>query len=122
MTKQEAIKNHRAMWNWIADEIEETKCVLDVYELKRQYCKSIRRFFTNNFCFLCEYVKHEGCQKCPVRWPSTANAYMCEDNGKGEAGLWLECYDIYDKGCTDWQEQAKLARQIANLPEKEDVR
>lgn len=120
MTKQEAIKNHREMWNWIADKIEKEEMVLNVYELKKQYCKQFRKFWTRNFCFLCGYASDYGCSKCPVKWPSTADEYMCEDNGKGGDGLWIECYDMHDKGYTDWQKQAKLARQIANLPEKED--
>lgn len=120
MTKQEAIKNHRAMWNWIADEIKEAKCVLDVYEMKRQYLLSNGFLRVQNYCFLCQYSSGYGCQKCPMEWPSKAEIYMCEDDGNDLDGLWLECYNMYDNGDLDWRKQADLARQIANLPERSE--
>lgn len=120
MTKQEAIKNHRAMWNWIADEIKEAKCVLDVYEMKRQYLLLNGFLRVQNYCFLCQYSSGYGCQKCPMEWPSKAETYMCEDDGNDLDGLWLECYNMYDNGDLDWRKQADFARQIANLPERSE--
>ena len=44
--------------------------------------------------------------------------YTCEqkDEEDDDKGLYLLCCDE-----SDWREQAKLARQIANLPERENV-
>ena len=37
LTKQEAITEHRKMWNWIADTIKEEKRIKDIRGLKRKY-------------------------------------------------------------------------------------
>lgn len=67
ITKKEAVRKHRAMWNWIADYIEKKKeeqCILS-----------------------------------------------CCDPG----GIYRKCIDALT-----WEEQAEIARQIANLSERED--
>lgn len=110
LTKQQAIEGHRKMWNWIADTIEKKKTVCCIPELKRDYC------FENNLtlscnCFCCEYNSHtQACKKCPLDWGKTRS---CSTNEKS-----LYCRITY---CELWKEQVDLARQIANLPEREDV-
>lgn len=37
LSREEAIRKHREMWNWIADRIMERKRLVDVDELKREY-------------------------------------------------------------------------------------
>ena len=34
LTREEAISEHRKMWNWIADEIEKEKRDQDIFDLK----------------------------------------------------------------------------------------
>lgn len=119
LTKKQAIELHRDMWNCIADEIERSKKVLDIFGLKRRYCKTagFGRVMFN--CFLCEYAGHVAesyanmCSYCPLEWESKFNEFMCEHNINAGDGLWLKCCDA-----ETWQEQAALARQIANLPER----
>ena len=113
LTKQQAIEGHRKMWNWIADEIESRKCLCSIVELKRRYCnENSLDLFCN--CFCCEYTtgfKHNyDCLLCPLDWGITKT---CNDN---KHALFIRVVN-----CTIWQEQADLSRQIANLPEKEDV-
>lgn len=117
LTREQAIAEHRKMWNWIADQIEEKQETLFVYGLKRKYCFEKGFCKIINYCFLCEFT-HENCNKCPLDWDSDATEYMCEDAkiyGDND-GIWCRCRESID-----WQEQASLARQIANLPERTDV-
>ena len=114
LTREEAVSEHRKMWNWIADRIEEEKEYQDINYLKKEYC-DIKGFHceTNN-CFCCEYT-NINCSLCPIEWGSEVENLMCLDQYKeyDNEGLYLLCCDEKDR-----EEQAKLARQIANLPER----
>jgi hypothetical protein len=120
LTKQEAIEKHRKMWNWIADELEKGNAYkyyisrfefLQTEPLKLAYFTEIKEYdFPIAGCYCCEYArrgKSTICKDCPLDWPG----------GKcvGENGLYrkinIECVE------KNYTEAAKLARQIANLPE-----
>ena len=108
MTKQEAVANHRKMWNWIADQIEKAKRARNIDELKDYYVHYIYGEYVWFDCFCCEYDEEQGiesCTHCPLVWP----------DGK--------CGPLYGVCCmcSDYVKQVKFARQIANLPEREDV-
>ena len=109
MTKQEAIENHRKLWNWIADEIEMT-----------QQDKEKGDYFEDwswadipaNECFCCEYVRitdpRYDCRCCPISWGED------EPRCSGRNVL----YSLWH--CTsDLDKRVKYARQIAELPEAE---
>ncbi|MCH5186818.1 MAG: hypothetical protein J1F63_00340 [Oscillospiraceae bacterium] len=116
MTKAEAIANHRKMWNWIADETE-----------KRQRCVSKDEYFytvdianrPHQRCYCCEYSAQNGilpfpeydCGLCPVVWPF--GGLCCTPDEDGLYDCWCRTYGL------DWQLAAELARQIAELPERE---
>lgn len=109
LTKQQAIEGHRKMWNWIADEIERGKYVCIIRELKFFYCIANNLILRQN-CFCCEYNSgYYDCSRCPLDWIETLH---CCDN---EDSLYNRVKDA-----DTWQEQADLARQIANLPERKD--
>lgn len=117
LTREQAIAEHRKMWNWIADRIEMFKKVFDIGELKDLYLGIFKKMSINpvESCFLCEYAEKENskrgfgktCDYCPV---IRADGYGCL------GGL----YYAVNRAKT-WQEQAALARQIANLPERTDI-
>lgn len=110
LTKQQAIEGHRKMWNWIVDEIERKKCLSDIFLLKQNYCCK-NNFTLENYCFCCEYTKHSiKCTRCPLDWIETSDCYV-------------DTNSLYHKVLTSrsWKEQADLARQIANLPERKDI-
>lgn len=116
LTREQAITEHRNMWNWIADSIEEARLRLNVFELKKLYCERSGCYGVIHYCFLCEYTGWN-CKKCPLEWKSEAYC-MCEDKefSGDEKGLWRRCYkEKY------WRKQAELAREIANLTERKDV-
>ena len=135
ITKEEAIKRHRDMWNWIADEIEKRKHTVSITTMKDRYIfeHDIERYaYVKNNCYCCEYASNEDltvdCDRCPLVWTSeeyTYNGYQCEidyvdEYGEERYGLWWECKKYY-KDPSAWITQADLARQIANLPEREYV-
>lgn len=126
MLKEEAIRKHRAMWNYIADEIENTHHTISIENMKGNYVERVgdanmyMRRYSN--CYLCYYTKFK-CKNCPIKWPSDAHVRMCENGFMNEhdmstAGLYKQCRKLADSG--EWEKQAKLAREIANLPEQED--
>lgn len=111
LTREEAIENHRKMWNWIADETElwQRKVYKEDYFEKNKiknapYLK----------CYCCEYNIRNNrlyCgENCIVNWENTdiiENTKDCTNS-------------YYEDWCCeeDWQEAARLARIIANLPER----
>lgn len=116
LTKEQAITEHRKMWNWIADQIEYLQTVVDIHDYKKEYCVNHKFYDVLNWCFLCDYTDVE-CDRCPLKWPSNLS-FPCEGRigDSRNLGLWWKC-----KISEDWQEQAALARQIANLPERNIV-
>lgn len=123
LTKQEAIKYHRAMWIWIAREIArrnktvsaKRKKTASIVEYKAKYIRDIMGLSVNDVydnCFCCEYVQEKrerGCSDCPVIWGKDKEKTCCDAE-----------YDLVMK-CTNWKEQKKLAYKIAMLPEREHV-
>lgn len=127
LTKEQAIIEHRKMWNWIADQYKNRTDLLneteDVEGLKKYYIDTV---FPNEWvecnCFCCEYdVKFGGiCDQCPVEWNSVCDINMCLYKDYGKKNLYGELFDVNHDGCfnCDFSYCADLARQIANLPER----
>lgn len=62
LTREEAISEHRKMWNWIADEIEKEKRD-GIQWLKNKYCAQ-NNLELRSDCFCCEYTQRN-CSACP---------------------------------------------------------
>lgn len=128
LTKEQAIKGHREMWNWIAEQYENGRTV-NVNYLKEKWCKKHNIYLYNN-CYCCEYVSKNNtsfykCGKCPLIWgtENNVNEYYCESgiNHKyyGNTGLWFIALQYSKNG--RYKEAAEICRKIANLEVKEDV-
>lgn len=124
MLREEAIKKHRTMWNWIAEQIVTNERTMSIPQLKAKYIgtREVERkeIHKHNNCYLC-YFTDIICTKCPLLWPSDASSFQCEagwilPDGDIDNGLYSRCLDLYrtDK----WKLQAYLAYEIANLPER----
>lgn len=109
LTRKKAIEEHRKMWNWIADKIENEKNCENIPLCKGEYLKMQKIIGIKYNCFLCEYaMQHSGdCGSCPVDYPILMGGCL--------GGLY---YDI--NRVKHWENQAALARQIANLPERKE--
>ena len=116
MLREEAIKKHRAMWNWIAEQIENEKCAMRIGILKAKFLEmqgdDTTAMKAKCNCYLCYYTDYD-CRNCPLVWPSDARDLKCEAG----YGLYKQCRMLFYEN--DWQLQAKLCREIANLPERE---
>lgn len=112
MTREEAIKNHRKMWNWIADQIRNGRKDVTIHDLKITYLieHGYDPDIIRHKCFCCEYAFQESddyddyCESCPLIWGNEnlcKPGYFCENRG------WY------------WGTRTEEnARKIANLPEK----
>lgn len=123
LTKEQTIYLHRKLWNTIADKILELKCPVEKWEafLFLEWPK------VHADCWCCEYGRQQysidgirPCMHCPIKWNS-------RDNGCHSFG---SPYDEWNTRMIMWAKRVKfseeeikelsdLARQIANLPEKE---
>lgn len=119
LTREEAIANHRKMWNWIADETE-----------RRENCATKSDYFKILFdlpiprdeCYCCEYAHdialHSICSVCPLLWGSNFSTCVFDGSSENKTGLYVQWLRACEK--KDWQKSAHLARVIANLPERKE--
>lgn len=140
LTKEQAITEHRKMWSWIADRLEDHNdpgC--DIYTYKTMYMKeNFPNINVQSNCFCCHYAIQENdgnfltnyCIYCPLIWGTEDNTdeFFCEQGNRDipfediylfdeeEYGLWNYAQDLTKNH--DYEEAAKIARQIANLPER----
>lgn len=100
LTKEEAMKLHRELWSWLAENPTKTKAGWPGWEKH----KNIRAH-----CFACEYTRLLGtdsCADCPLEWP---DGTTCE-----------ESYFRDWKKATKPENRAKYAALIRDLPVKEE--
>lgn len=128
------IENHRKMWNWIADAYE-NGARTPVGDLKEEYLRMIGNSGISGHCFLCDYAGPSGvmcnsnysfdCTKCLLDWGTPSNSSVTEgfcvdrlyyDDEEGLYGQLLQL--TYANTTYRCKDAAKLARQIANLPER----
>lgn len=120
LTKKEAIRRHRLMWNWIADE------TLRRYELVKKE-EAFEHFGWKPvyaMCWCCEYDrthKKSYCvNNCIVQWPGIS--CVIEDVIESEGGSVYEFGIFREWMCEkDPKKYAELARKIANLTERKGV-
>ena len=113
LTKNEAIANHRKMWNWIAEETLKQKCKVDKQDYFETHEMTDIPF---SYCYCCEYtidIDYVDCSCCPIDWGGkygTCNHRDTLGDFKGLYALWCDE--------TDYIKAAELAKKIAGLPER----
>lgn len=143
LSKEQSIKSHRALWNWIADTIEKEQRLPSKAEFEHPDHPNTRTCM--HHCYACEYAKQQvlkknqntleycenniRCSHCPLEWPNqynTRQTFTCCTT-ENNTGLFDEYTTIQDNFYLEgelpkhkWEEAVKLARQIANLPEKSE--
>ena len=118
LSKEEAIANHRKMWNWIADECEAGRRVS-----KENYFEEngITEKVQQN-CWCCQYDSQffDNCQFCPCYWGTDGYDRIQECGASGSPFFHFYCE--FGKSDPDLTRLAFFAREIANLPEREDIK
>lgn len=131
MTIKECQEKHKKLWNWIADETERTGKIIH----KRDYFTEmgIQKNPRHN-CWACAYDRERledwtlACTKCPIDWKKYHNwpfrHTFCEIGETSPYRKWLIMVVSNDDNIELEEETVKelvrLAREIANLPFKED--
>lgn len=121
LTKEEAVRRHRELWNKIAE-----LCTggFGVFEIKGMALNALGYhdafYYPTSRCWACEYAINKAiylhkcnedmCHFCPIKWKTT----RCHDEG-GEYKIWIRHLVV-----GEFEDAAEMARVIANLPEKED--
>lgn len=143
LTKEEAIQEHRKMWNWIAEQYrkcEQGGCshIRSIMQLKQEFVdKEFPGSHIINSCFCCLYASVDGstkpdvvirgtCDCCPINWESEADYFKCMDltnseDGEGYFKRALDAFDRLDVSEGGLDELIEISEKIANLPEEEDV-
>lgn len=130
ISREEAIRKHREMWNWIAEQYENGVTV-PVDCLKAKF---VKEHYPNDDpdskCYCCEYAGKTlnpvygspkyNCEKCPLEWPSNEKFFTCvyKTRGLEMDGLYgkITCYT--DPTMGTYKKAVTIAREIANLPER----
>lgn len=117
LTREEAIKKTRNMWNWIADKTLERKMIVDKWNYFRENGIDFDDMPSCD-CYLCEYGKQYGrydtkCKYCPLKFTSWGESFGCLNDDSP-----FYKWDSLMAGFDDYKIAAKYAREIANLPEK----
>lgn len=125
LSKEEAINEHRKMWNWIAEETIKRKTIVTKDDYMHEAFKKEHpyRSTPQSLCFCCEYTRqqNESCSKCPIEWPSYED--RCNVNNSPFYEWDSIVTSIQMRGVVTQNELkvlSSLAKDIANLPEKED--
>ncbi|MBP2663523.1 MAG: hypothetical protein H6Q71_1471 [Firmicutes bacterium] len=91
---------HKALWNWLADNPDKRKQQWPGWQC-----------YAMGDCFACEYdyLLGDSCINCPLVWPGK----FCNGDSNGLFIKWSRTNDL--------QKRSELAKQIANLPVKDGV-
>lgn len=128
LTREQAIIEHRKMWNWIAEECLKRKKKV----LKADYLfNENKRYYPPLHCYCCGYaMQHvkdyddgypQRCRYCPIDWGSNGiRKFTCieifnNSNGLIREGLYRK-YELLNDN--NYKVAASLAKQIAELPER----
>ncbi len=130
LTKEQAIQEHRKMWNWIAKNCNR-KTSLSIRQLKAMYIKKFNTGSLTNNCFCCEYAgpqvtnsAEHMCDYCPILWGSerkkNISCFYCEYKVER-----ADFNGLYSRACRlsnhrHYFMARILARKIANLPSKKE--
>lgn len=131
ISREEAIRKHREMWSWIAEQYE-NGVALPVHRLKQNFIKKCYPYDSpDSDCYCCAYTKTlteleiggslYNCEMCPLEWPSNEKNFMCcvcMTRGRKIDGLYGKIICYTDPTMGAYKKAAIIAREIANLSER----
>lgn len=121
---ENAVSSHREMWEWIANKTEELQRVVTKEEYFVRHPRIPRPLFN---CYPCDFVykvmlrDRSGmkCKYCPFDWGSrTRTGTINCESWHSPYKHWSDIVLVQGP----WEEAAKYARMIAELPLKEVVK
>lgn len=137
LTKEECVRRHRLLWNYIADEILEQEKVPWNYKEKAFEHFGWYNGVIFNYCWACYYCQMKDFEMVDTEnTNSWINCHNClfDWHGRGDEPWDAEWSNYCDDGMTlysrfdtlrntnkDWKEAARIAREIANMPVRENV-
>ena len=116
LTREEAIRRHRTMWNWLADQAEATGQLFPKIHVFSALWPDEDWRAHVSLCRACE-IHGGSCRdgtECALVWP---HGRCTPFAGEGEGYLFSDWSFAHFMG--DKKEYIRLAREIANLPERE---
>ena len=116
LTREEAIRRHRTMWNWLADQAEATGQLFSKIHVFSALWPDEDWRAHVSMCWACE-IHGGSCRdgtECVLVWP---HGRCTPFAGEGEGYLYSDWSFAHFMG--DKKEYIRLAREIANLPERE---
>lgn len=102
LTREEAVKLHRELWGWLAENPMRQKTDYPGFRDER----------IMKYCYLCEYTSFT-CEKCPVEWDKTHEPPAISSDIPCMASY----FDDFLRATTP-EERSRLAALIRDLPEK----
>lgn len=126
LTRQQAIAEHRKMWNWIAEEcLKRKEKVEKIDYFLENYIEDFNVFklyagenLPDNLCWCCDYANRQlfehskfnrfSCGFCPILW---GGAYGCAS----DSSPYVKFINL---DFSEYGQASILARAIANLPER----
>lgn len=138
LTREQAIKEHRKMWNWIAESYEQGN-TWNITKAKQAYFEENELgSLKTGHCFLCEYAYEkyieEGslevknrCDFCPLSFKHNIFESELESYCSSQGSLYRIIYDFSCSINLKQQESfrkalAGLCRTIANLDERTETK
>lgn len=132
-TKEECVRRHRLLWNYVADQILEQGTVPWNYKRKafEHFGWSVPIGSIFSYCWGCYYnrmkrfemvddPKHinesevNDCPYCLFNWTSDGNNFC------GQHNTLFDRFK-YSMAVDNWENAARIAREIANTPVRENV-
>ena len=134
---EQTIEQHRKMWRWIAESTKTKRSCTTKKEYLQEVAEKpfgINDCYLELDCFLCNYDRgcrlfpmhndmnndmnnDERCQNCPAIWPHHDRCYDKYEDST-DPGLYDEWEFAVEQN--EWEDAAKYAKIIAELPMKDD--
>jgi len=119
LSKEEAIKRHRMMWEWMSEESLKQKRVVIKQEAFEHFGWDMDGIA--HCCWCCEYAeqylklsnRENLCSHCPLEWP---NGRCTNNHNNGYYDEWFKC--LYKN---DYEKASLIAFEISKLYENMDI-
>lgn len=133
LTKEECVRRHRLLWNYVADQILEQGTVPWNYKRKafEHFGWSVPIGSIFNYCWGCYYNRMKRLEMVDdpehIKESEVNTCLYCLFNWTSDEYNLCSKYDTlfyrfkYSMVVNSWENAARIAREIANMPVRENV-